>query len=389
MEEEKHITLVIFGISGDLSKRKILPALSELYKRNLLPSNFHIIGISRKKITIGDFNLEKVFESKCEVIKMDVANIDEYRMLNERIKELNGNEYGENLFYLSVPPETLPNLIKNIGESKLENYKTKLLFEKPFGTDYNSAEKLIKETKQYFADDEVYHIDHYLAKQIVKDLITWKSSPKNEALLDKDNIKKIEIISLESLGIEGRGNFYEGTGALRDLIQSHLLEMLAIVIKGPHEDKVDVLRKLSIDEGRTVRGQYAGYNEDVGNIDSLTETFASVTCYSSDPIWEGIPFTLTTGKALDRKVIEINITTNDGIIKFEQETKINIDGQIYDYEKILFDAIDGDKTIFLGNEEILATWKLINPILESWKQSSYIFKYDKGSTLLDIIKKIK
>ncbi len=387
-----HTTLILFGISGDLSKRKILPSLISLFEKNSLPQQFHLVGITRQDLSLDEIfkNLEKDFDIESlnrfkklsEVIKMDVENIEDFKMLEAKLAIIDKG-VGDRVFYLSVPPETLSLLIKPLGKMEGGYAKKKLIIEKPFGADFRSAANLIEETAQYFKDDEVYHVDHYLAKDVVHDIIKWRETSRDlERYLEDKVIKKVEILSLESIGVEGRIQFYDATGALRDLIQSHLLEVLATLISRPYGTRGEALKMLTADVSTARRGQYKSYRDEVKRMESVTETFAEATFYSTDKNWEYIPFTLITGKAIDKKLFQINLLFEDGAITFEQHIDAQNISTIMDHEKILSDAFVGDRKLFLGNEEILATWKLIDPIIKKWSaQSEDLFIYDKGSSL--------
>ena len=429
MERLASTTLILFGISGDLSKRKVLPSLIHLYEKDLLPPNFHIVGISRRDITLDaifkDFSknfyseLLNRFKNICEIIKLNVDDIHDFEKLDIKLNIIDkDHNKNERIFYLSVPPDTLLNLIESLGStqrsSSRKNITTKLIFEKPFGTNLYSAQNLIAKTAHYYTDDEVYHIDHYLAKQMVQNILIWKEKyGEFQKYLSGHTIKKIEILSLESIGVEGRADFYNHTGALRDLVQSHLLEVLALFINKPNLSRESALRELALDLKSIKRGQYKGYRDEINDSTSLTETFAQTGFYSNNTVWENVEFLLITGKAIDKKSFQINLYDKNNnctiSIQMQPQPEVryslklpenlledlkNIDTDILeqnsnyeDHELLLLDIFKGKKDLFLSNEEILLSWKLIDPIIERWShQTNDLFIYDKGSNLIEINK---
>lgn len=334
----KNTTFVLFGASGDLSKRYLLPALKNL--------GINAILISRK----------------------------DYQNLNKIIPK-----NGELIFHLAIPPDGVPDAIRIIsenfaGENRENRENIKILLEKPFGTDLRSAESLIQYINQYFDEDQIYRVDHYLVKRTLSNLIG-----KNE------NIKSVEIVASEKLGIEGRVNFYEQTGALQDFVQSHMLEMAAVTLAGSfdREKRQEILKKLTIicdiTKNECVkRAQYEGYRKEVGNVASMTETFVSVNLAMND-----IRITLTTGKALNEKFTQIKIKYKDASKK--KEEIFNIEQEPDAYERVLLSAINGDHNLFTGSEEVIESWRILEDIQNSWKNhEGEITIYKKGSSYEEI-----
>lgn len=425
MEENKHTTIILFGISGDLSKRKILPSLLHLSALNMLPINFNLLGVSRKKLQVIDIlNSENFiidnqtlshFSSRTSMLKMNTESLGDFELLQATLDSLDKTYANkERMFYLSVPPETLPKLIELLGKTKNKECATKLIFEKPFGVDETSARALIKLTSQYFTKSEIYHIDHYIAKPLVQKISEWKETLSGfQNILSKKYIKKIEIISSESLGVEKRAAFYDTTGALRDLIQSHLLAVLARLIKTPGQSIDTCLQALTLAPEDAKRAQYASYTEDIGK-PSTIETFAECTFYSSHFALQDIPFVLVTGKAMDKKLFRINLFLQDsvsreGLIMIDihphlemsypddlplllLEVVKNIQNDIStmthdrDEYMILFMALfGGDKNLFIADEEIRTTWTLVDPITMYWKSSvAPLYIYPSKSSLEEI-----
>ena len=443
MKNIKPTILIIVGITGDLSKRKLLPAIGEIAKTGMIPSQFKILGVTRQ----GGVDLEDLLKStlnkeylikNTELFQMDLGDIKDYKKLENKLKEIE-KEFGttaQYLFYLSVPPVTAKSIIGLIGESGLaEQEATNLLLEKPFGTDLESAKDLITHIDKYFKSKQVYRIDHYMAKETAQNIIVFRDGNSLfKRTWNKDFIDKIEVTVSEEIGIEGRANFYEQTGALRDLIQSHLLQLLALTLMDiPKEEdmnevprlRYEALNLLHIREGESVlsntkRGQYKGYREEVGNEKSMTETFASIDLESNDPKWEGVKINLTTGKGLKDKYTEIKIfykkghdhESNELLLKLQPDEGISFsvwakkpgyEHQVSKhalnfsfkehysalpeaYEQVLWNAMNGDHSLFSSSEEVIETWRILDSLQKAWSTSNYdLIIYKKGSTISEII----
>jgi glucose-6-phosphate 1-dehydrogenase len=435
----KAIILIIIGISGDLSKRKLLPAISEIKKARVLSDKFKIVGVTRQSnININDL-LEKtkdkdLLHGDIELFQMDLDNINDYKKLEERLIEIEKDfeiptEY---LFYLSVPPKVSESIIELIGQSGLaKNKNNKILLEKPFGTDLRSADELIGHINKYFKEDQVYRIDHYLAKDTTQNIIVFREGNSLfKKTWNKNFIDKIEITVSEEIGIEGRIKFYEETGALRDFAQSHLLQLASLVLmelpEEGQEGDISNLRLLALKNlniknvsdlsSSTKRGQYKGYIDEVNNKNSLTETFISIDLESKDPKWEGVVISLKTGKALKAKFSEIKISykkdkegeSNELVLLLGQEEGISFGlwvkkpGYEYErehhalsfhfknhyeslpeaYEQVFFSAINGDHSLFTSNDEVLETWRILDPLQKYWENNSAdLIIYEKGSDI--------
>jgi glucose-6-phosphate 1-dehydrogenase len=440
--------LVIFGITGDLAKRYILPAIPEIAAAKKLPEHFRIVGVSRRDITTKDLlnsltdldpTAKAYLTDHLEMFTMSLDDSNEYLRLKRHLdaieQELQFGPEKQRLFYLSVPPQFSQPIVKHMGEAGLATeHNAKLLLEKPFGTDYESAKDFIGYVQYYFSEDQVYRIDHYLAKEMAQNLLIFRNS---NALFKRtwnnQFIERIEIIASESIGIEGRAAFYEQTGALRDIVQSHLMQLAALTIMDlPGVDdtslqaqRLQALRQISTPSPQTlhetvVRGQYEGYDAEVQNPGTLTETFASLTLTSADPNWQGVPITLTTGKALDRKVTEIRIhykqenqsEANELVLRIQPDAGIQIclwikqpgyEKQLeraplnftYNdyftdlpdaYEQVLVDAIRSDHSLFASSDEVLESWRILAPIQHAWAmQTNDIVRYPQGTTAEEII----
>jgi glucose-6-phosphate 1-dehydrogenase len=347
----------------------------------MLPEEFHIIGITRQ----SHIEHIEILGDLCTIFPMDLTSLKEYERLAQEIQSIE-KRFGtpaQHLLYLSVPSAVSGDIIGMFGTSGIAALpQTKLLLEKPFGNDLISARALIAHIHRYFAKDAVYRIDHYLLKSVVGELI---------ALNRTDGIAQVAILASEAIGIEGRAGFYEETGALRDMVQSHLLQFAAVALGGSDDmgkssdRRYAALKQLTVVVSASFRGQYEGYRDEVGNPDSTVETFVSLTLQSSDPKYANVPITITTGKKLDTKNTEIRISYRDGsddLVLTDQSTANA-------YEQVLEYAIHGDKRLFISDEEVLECWRIIDPVQQAWSQSPHsLYRYAEGSTARDIGEKL-
>jgi len=342
MQNDK-TTYVIFGASGDLSRRYLMPAIKNMQNMKYTGT---VVSISRK----------------------------DYDNLKNLIRE-----NGKKIFHLAIPPEAVPDAIeiisRNFGKDGI-----KIMLEKPFGKDLKSAQNLVQHIDKYFSEQQIYRVDHYLAKQSMQSVITEKWS--------RNNIARIEIIASEKIDIEGRVNFYEQTGALKDFVQSHLLEMAAVVLAGSFEaaGREVALKNLEIvcdvrKNECVKRGQYQGYRQEVNNHQSLTETFVSINLVSNEPTWRGVSIVLSTGKALQEKLTQIKIKYKD-----KSEKIFNIEHEPEAYERVIRAAVSGNHDLFISSEEVLETWRILDAIQKTWeKNKDDLIIYKKGSTLEEVM----
>lgn len=432
--------LVIAGVSGDLSKKKLLPAIRQIHRAGILPNQFRIIGLSRRKLKKQDVlpRGDKSFLRKVLTLRqMNLADSAEYEKLSTEFQKIE-QEFGvatQRLFYLSVPPQASQSVIKLLGEAGFgKNPRTKLLLEKPFGSDLESAKDLVEHIKQHFTESQVYRIDHFLAKEVAQNVVYFRAGNSLiKRTWSNEFIESIEITASEKISIEGRLGFYEQTGALRDLIQSHLLQLAAITLMPfPAWDEPETIPELRLQalkalqppqdvEAQVVRGQYDGYRTEVNNPGSMVETFASVTLYSTELYWKGVPITLTTGKSLSEKFTHIRIKyrqedaieANELVLRiqpnegaeillwskapgYERELKkVPLDfsyshhfsGLPDAYERVFVDAMRSNRTLFATSEEVLASWRLLKPIQDHWNMSdSGLITYEPGSTVDSVMK---
>lgn len=345
---KKHI-LVIFGASGDLTKRKLIPALYDLFQQNLLPNNFAVLGASRTELSDEEFRKkadeflpeEKEtadFKKRLFYEPVSPSEPSDFKKLKSRLTKLGKDKNIEPnyIFYLSTPPSVYEVIAQNLAEQKLsksDKYFRRLIVEKPFGTDLESARRLNKDLLHFFDENQVYRIDHYLGKESVQNmLVTRFANGIFEPLWNRNFVERVEITSAESLGVEGRGGYYENSGALRDMLQNHLLQLVGFVAMEPpvvieadaiRNEIVKVfqsLRPISEEqvEAFVARGQYTastikgeqikGYREEPGvDPDSRTETFVAMKFFIDNWRWGGVPFYIRTGKKLPARATEIVI----------------------------------------------------------------------------------
>lgn len=381
--------LIIFGLTGDLSRRKLLPALEHIIDSG--EKDISVIGVSRREVdvpellqsSIGRSDLAEVFS----VVTMDLATPEDYNRLKEAVN-LQDNEQA--VIYLSVPPSAAADIVDFLGRAGLNTPNVKLLFEKPFGFDLESAKDYIERTARYFDEAQIYRIDHYMAKDIAQEIIELRKGRE----WDSGSIGSIDIVASETIGVEDRAVFYEETGALRDFLQGHLLQLLSLVLMNVPTDydeaklatyRLGALENIEpADPAETLRAQYEGYQEEVGNPGSKVETFVATKLHSIDPTWEGVTFRLITGKSLDEKRSYIKIHYNDGTNELFEEGKTeSADGVKLDaYERVLLEAIKGHKPIFITSPEIIRAWEIVRPLQEAWDMDEApLSYYTPGSTI--------
>lgn len=383
--------LIIFGMTGDLSQRKLLPALRDIVGTGEY-EELSIIGVSRRDVTVEEILGEaKELSDRTSVFKMDLAEAGDYRRLSDSI-DLTENEQA--LFYLSVPPSAAADIVDFLGQAGLNTPNVKILFEKPFGFDLDTATEFLERTGRYFKEEQLYRIDHYMAKEVTQHILKLRSNAESHhhdwGFL---TVKSIDIVASEKIGVEGRGLFYEQTGALRDFIQGHLLQLLSLVLMGMGDEplaerRLKALEQLEpADPAAAYRAQYEGYQEEVENPGSLTETFASLELRSSHQRWHDVPIRLITGKNLNEKRSYIEVTYKDGTSDVFEEGKITVEGRLKDaYERVLVDAIAGRKDIFTTGPEVLRAWEIVAPVQEAWSMdNSPLPLYKPGVSFEDIL----
>lgn len=350
--------LIIFGASGDLTYRKLIPAIFDLYMQGSLPKNFAVLGVARTEFSDNDFRDKmkkgvKAFALAKEATDADIDSFskmlyylsietdkeEDYARLKERLAQLDkeNNVGGNYIFYLSTPPKLYPIIPKLLAKQGLNKESggrfRRVIIEKPFGVDLESAISLNKSLTEDYKEDQIYRIDHYLGKETVQNVfVTRFANGIYEPLWNRNYIQHVEITSAESLGVENRGGYYDNAGALRDMVQNHLLQLVALVAMEPpmaldsvaiRNEKMKVFQAFrpltdkDLQEN-VIRGQYLsstikkekvkGYREETGvDPESRTETYFAMKLFIDNWRWGGVPFYVRTGKRLPTRVSEIVI----------------------------------------------------------------------------------
>ena len=469
--------IVVFGASGDLTYRKILPALYSLYRRGLMPERFYIIGCGRTVMTDGGFRVlvrkslrdavktttsqMAPFVKSCRYVHGDYNDINFYRRLKRIIgvQRKKGFTESNTIFYLSTPPSVYKPIVENLGESglveKLDKrpIPTRVVIEKPFGHDLESALDLDAHIHKYLSEYQIYRIDHYLGKETVQNILMFRfANAIFEPVWNRRYIENVQIMVVEKLGVEHRAGYYEQAGQLRDMFQNHMLQTLSLVAMEPpssfdanrvRDEKVKLLRAvrpIPLDQldNWVVRGQYGpgkiddvsvpGYREEEGvNPTSQTETFVAAKLMIDNWRWQGVPFHLTSGKRVMKKISEIAIVfkevphsmfishipiklsqnilvltvqPQEGVslriqakapggkmcmssLKLEFKYEDVFGSKLPDaYERLLLDCMVGDQTLFIRSDDMEVAWSLFTPVLDEWRNNpdnAPLYMYPAGT----------
>jgi len=357
MKKTDNQALVIFGASGDLTERKLIPSVFNLFCGGFLPENYAVVGVSRSVYTDEEYRQKVVFENEhlknkkaatpeklkafAELVfyqSVNTKEISAYSALKERLDQLDKQKSCANnyIFYLATPPSLYQTIAKGLADSGLNNQEngwSRLIVEKPFGYDLDSAKKLNKDLLSNFVEEQIYRIDHYLGKETVQNMfVTRFANSIFEPLWNRNYIHRIEVTAAEHVGVEKRGGYYDSSGALRDMIQNHLLQLVALVAMEPpvksdaesiRNEKLKVFESLrpyteSDVKKNVIRGQYSnstvrgesvdGYREeDDVNTESKTETYVAMKFFIDNWRWAGVPFYIRTGKRMPTRVTEVVI----------------------------------------------------------------------------------
>ena len=400
--------IVIFGATGDLCKRKLIPSLHKLWKKGLLPEKFTITGASRRDPgrddwveSLGEYPEE--FTHLLDYISCDLGDPESLYHLPQA---------EDMTYFLSVPPERYENAIISLKKAGcLEDpERTRVVIEKPFGHDYKSADHLQSVVERHLREKQVYRIDHYLGKDTVNNIVATRfSNILLEPLWNRQYIEEIQIFATETIGCEGRSQYYETAGAVRDMLQNHILQVLALIaMEAPcrmnarelRREKTKVLAATRLSEN-IILGQYDGYRGEEGvDPNSGTPTYFAGTLFVDNWRWEGVPFNVMTGKKLPYGCVEVVVKLkkpplklyegeiNDRIVmRLQPHPHLDIrmdikspgladdlevatltheypeDRAVDGYEKLLHDSINGDQSHFVHADEVMESWRIVDDLL--------------------------
>ncbi|HWA99046.1 MAG TPA: glucose-6-phosphate dehydrogenase [Pirellulales bacterium] len=457
------LTFVIFGASGDLTSRKLVPALYRLYRKKRLPPATRIVGSSRTafsheafrqklaestaKFTGNDFDptLWNEFAKNVFYQAGDLDQPNDMAALASMLDELEQGASTTRIYYLATAPQFYEETVARLGARGMadqHNGPRRIVIEKPFGTDLATARKLNVAVHEVFAESQVYRIDHYLGKETVQNMLVLRfANAVFEPLWNRNYVDHVKITVAEDGKIGRRAGYYDSAGVMRDMFQNHLLQLLMIsAMEVPSQfeadlvrnEKVKVLqavRRLDVDHvaENTVRAQYAGYTQEPGvAVGSQTPTFAAVKLFIDNWRWQGVPFYLRSGKAMNCRTTQIvvqfrspphmvfdagkhrvpeanrlviHIQPAEGI-QLHLQTKVPDAGmrlRLTDlgfrfdaefpgalpeaYERLLLDAITGDASLFARADEVELAWGIVDPILRTWQEQGVpdLYKYEAGN----------
>ncbi|MGI9369697.1 MAG: glucose-6-phosphate dehydrogenase [Ruegeria sp.] len=448
--------LVLFGATGDLAQRKILPGLYHRFEVGQMPENARIIASARSEFDDDGFRqqVRAAIQEFAPTSKPDV--LDRFLQRVEYVKvdalgEAGWSELGKSVrpdvvraFYLSVGPKLFSGIAQRLSDHGLATPDSRIVVEKPFGHDLASAKSLNKGLRSCFEEHQIYRIDHYLGKETVQNLMALRfANSLFEPLWNATHVDHVQITVAETVGIEGRGAYYDQSGAMRDMIQNHLVQLLCLTAMEPpskfspnavRDEKVKVIEALEpVTSSDIARGQYRadkgndGYVDHVENPSSRTESFIALKVHVGNWRWAGVPFYLRTGKRLRARESEIAVFFRDPphtifpnvgplrgnvlVIRLQPDEGITLRTTIKDpgpggfrladvsldmsfaealgadvraqdaYERLVMDVIRGDQTLFMRGDEVESAWAWVDPIIQHWEESSdRPSRYDQGSS---------
>ncbi len=452
--------LVIFGASGDLAQRKILPGLYHRLVAGQLPTNVRIIGAARSDWSREEFQ-QKATESYAKYVPEHEQNSEMFEVFlnclhyipidamgdggwDELATLINSNPNPVRAFYLSVGPSLFGPIANRLSKTGIATPDSRIVVEKPFGHDLDSAKELNRQLGTCFDECQIYRIDHYLGKETVQNLMALRfANALLEPVWNSQHVEHVQISVSESIGVEGRGGYYDTSGAMRDMVQNHLMQLLCLTAMEPpakfaaddvRDEKLKVIRSLDpVKPGDIVRGQYrasshdGSYVEHAENPNSTTECFVALKAHISNWRWAGVPFYLRTGKKLRARMSEIVVVFKDPphsifpqaerrhegnslVIRLQPDegitlhmiikepgqggfrlTEVPLDMSFAEalgdngehvadaYERLMMDVIRGDQTLFMRGDEVEAAWRWTDPIIANW-EGAKPERYDQGSS---------
>ncbi len=435
--------LVLFGATGDLAVRKLFPALYRLQRAEAL--NVPVVGVARSEWTDDDFRSHakqsiedhiddadpSIIDELCkqmDLVQGDYADESTWTDLRDTLDRL-GSKVA--VFYMAIPPTMFPTVAERLASVGL-NKRGRIVVEKPFGRDLSSAMELNKTLHAVFAEDHIFRIDHYLGKEAVEDLLVFRfANTLLEPVWNRNYVRSVQVTMSETMGVEGRGSFYDSVGAIRDVLQNHLLQVVALLAMEPpagsdsrflQDEKAKVIAAMQpIDASTLVRGQYVGYRDEPGvDPQSEVETFAAARFEIDSWRWAGVPWYVRVGKALEhdvteavielrepprmlfdeaggpapgRNLIRLRLGKSDGVTFVlqaktpgphldSQAVDVNVDfaaalGERQDaYERLIGDALQGSLRRFARQDVVEGTWRVVQPALD---EPGIVHPYFRGS----------
>lgn len=453
--ENKPLTIVVVGASGDLARKKVIPALFALYSQGLLPEAFHVVGFARRPMSDDAFRASIMeyltcryvpghscadfmarFLERCSYVAGEYGSRDAYLGLYQAMRIAEGETRANRLYYMAIPPFLFTGVARALGDSGLVECApgpvwSRVVIEKPFGRDRASSDDLVACMGNVFTEEQTFRIDHYLGKELVQNLLVLRFANRVfDPLWNRHHVASVHIAWKEDIGVGGRAGYFDEYGIVRDVVQNHLLQILALVAMEPPArfdaahvgaEKVRVLNSIPpLVRGRLILGQYDGvhgagmdhvaYREESGvPADSCTPTYAAAVLQIPNDRWNGVPFFITAGKALRERTTEIRLRfrpaaacpflrdgtvlpPNELVVRVQPDEAIRLaitnkspgfdmrlvpseldlryqsafDAKIPDaYECLLLDVIRGDRSLFVGRDELAAAWDIFTPVLHA------------------------